>query len=435
MNEKSIAKLRSKFIGVSMMALLLAMLFVATLLYFVNVIASRQIIEETLDVVIKHDGDIGEVESSEIKRKAENDGSFVRFLDDIFQTGIIYESEEFAYSLRYFSVIYNSDGAVTHINTSHIAAIDDIRAMELGNRALDHRFDFGRDGTYYYKYAKKSDGTTVVVYMDAATYLQNSRRLLHTAILLIAFGMAITYLFVYMFSKNIVKTEIMNAELQKQFITNASHELKTPLAVIKANNEMTEMLEGESEWTKSTTRQIDRMNGLIKNLVLIARSEEGESGEIVRLDVGRVMNETADSFKSLSYQDSKDIERKIDNNVYMNANEASIRQLATLLLDNAIKYCDDGGTVGVSLNQRGKVVYLSVYNAYAAGKDVDYTRFFERFYREDSSHNVDRGGYGIGLSIAEDIVKRYKGSINVSWKDGIISFNCVLRSMKSVDNT
>lgn len=113
----------------------------------------------------------------------------------------------------------------------------------------------------------------------------------------------------------------------------------------------------------------------------------------------------------------------------MMANESQIRQLSSLLIDNAIKYCDDGGTIRVTLTQKGRSpVRLDVSNNYAKGGDVDYARFFERFYRQDKSHNIEKGGYGIGLSIAQAIVEQYKGSsIDAAWKDGIITFTCLLK--------
>ena len=111
----------------------------------------------------------------------------------------------------------------------------------------------------------------------------------------------------------------------------------------------------------------------------------------------------------------------------MTANKGQLSQLMSLLLDNAIKYCDDGGTVKISLSQKGKGIKLNVSNSYAAGENQDYSRFFDRFYRDDKSHNIDKGGYGIGLSIADGIVKQYRGKIDVSWKDGVIDFSCHLK--------
>ncbi|MDD6550639.1 MAG: HAMP domain-containing sensor histidine kinase, partial [Lachnospiraceae bacterium] len=214
----------------------------------------------------------------------------------------------------------------------------------------------------------------------------------------------------------------------KQFITNASHELKTPLAVIKANTQVQEMMNGKDEWSESTMHQVDRMTGLIQNLVTIVRAEEKEdAGDRTDTDISEAIRDTVKSYAPVAENAGETLNQNIGDGIHMNAVESQIRQLATLLIDNAIKYCDEKGTIDVTVIQKGRGIRLSVSNSYADGKNVDYSKFFERFYRADQSHNVDKGGYGIGLSIAESLVKQYNGSINASWKDGIITFDCILK--------
>ena len=116
----------------------------------------------------------------------------------------------------------------------------------------------------------------------------------------------------------------------------------------------------------------------------------------------------------------------MEDGIVMKAQEGQIKQLASLLIDNAIKYCDDKGTIHVSLSKKGKNIRLTVDNDYKDGANVDCSRFFERFYRAEESHGGEKAGYGIGLSIAESIVKRYKGTIHASWNNGIIRFTCKL---------
>jgi signal transduction histidine kinase len=170
------------------------------------------------------------------------------------------------------------------------------------------------------------------------------------------------------------------------------------------------------------------MTDLIGNLVTIAKAEESEnSEELSEVNVTETAQKEADTFASLASKDGKTLEREIEENVTMTANKGQLSQLMSLLLDNAIKYCDDGGTVKISLSQKGKGIKLNVSNSYAAGENQDYSRFFDRFYRDDKSHNIDKGGYGIGLSIADGIVKQYRGKIDVSWKDGVIDFSCHLK--------
>ena len=435
MSEQSIRKLRKKFILISMLAFIAVMFFMGAMLYAFNAIIQRHSVELALDYIIENEGEIDKDLNNDMAMHGgvvldRKSNKFVRAMNDVFIAADLYSEAEFSYSVRYFAVLYDSDGNVSDIMTNHIAAVSDEQALEYAGRAKKSFFNFARDGSYYYKCSDYDDGSSIVVYLDSTGYVNNNDRILRIALLLLGFGIIATYIFVGVFSKRVVSTEVANAEIQKQFITNAGHELKTPLSVIRANTEMTEIESGESEWTKSTMRQIDRMNGLIQNLVKISRAEEGETGEIEKIDVSRLFTETADSYAPVAKSEGKELEKSIPENVTMFANESTIRQLATLLLDNAIKYCDDGGKVEVSLLQKGRGISFCVSNSYAEGENVDYSRFFERFYRQDESHNTDKGGYGIGLSIAESLVKQYNGTIDARWKDGIIYFDVNLRSIR-----
>ena len=175
-------------------------------------------------------------------------------------------------------------------------------------------------------------------------------------------------------------------------------------------------------------RQVDRMTGLIQNLVMITRAQEQDNRQDrVETDISKAVQETVHTFAPVAAQDGKKLETDIPDGLSMLAEEGQIRQLVSLLVDNAIKYCDAGGTIQVSLSRKGRNgMRLVVSNNYAAGKDVDFSKFFERFYREDKSHNQDKGGYGIGLSIAENLVAQYHGSIRAEFHDGVISFICTL---------
>jgi signal transduction histidine kinase len=254
-----------------------------------------------------------------------------------------------------------------------------------------------------------------------------NNRLLQLAFYLMMVGVLISFLLLKKISGRVVRAEVRNIELQNSFMTNASHELKTPLAVIRANTEVLEMTQGENEWTSSTMRQVDRMDGLIKNLVMITKAQEQDTKENRKdVDVSAVAEETAGNFKALAMQEEKELSLEITKGIHMKAMEGQIRQLVSILLDNAIKYCDEKGKITVSLKKKGRQIHLDVSNSYAAGEGVDCLRFFDRFYREDESHNVERGGYGIGLSIAESIVRGYNGSIEASFYRGIITFSCRL---------
>ena len=296
----------------------------------------------------------------------------------------------------------------------------------MSSKAVD-----GQSGMYFFRKNVLPNGNTELVMLDCSYIIFTRERLLYASVGVGILGLLAAFILVLMFSKKAIEPEIRNNEKQIQFLTNVSHELKTPLAVIQSNAELEEIVNGESEYTKSTIRQVNRMNGLIKSLVMISKTKEKSADRVdAPVDVSKVANETLSEFTAMASGENKTIENDIDDNISINYDESLVRQLVMILIDNAIKYCDDNGTITVSLKavKKGRNnVRLAVSNDYAAGADTDYKRFFDRFYREDESHNIDKSGYGIGLSIAQNICEQNNGDISVEWNDGVISFICELR--------
>ena len=238
--------------------------------------------------------------------------------------------------------------------------------------------------------------------------------------------MLFVILILSVFARKVVQPYIRNAEAQKQFITNASHELKTPLAVISANTEVIEMINGKSEWTDSTVKQVNRLSELISQLVVLSKLEERQDIVLVDVDMSGEAKSVMESFKAISETQNITLQAEIAEDIHVMADQKGLRELINILMDNAVKYCDENGTVSVSLSKKGKNTVFVVSNDYAAGEDVDYRQFFERFYREDKSHNSEKKGYGIGLSMAESLVRMFKGKISVSYKKPVISFTVIL---------
>lgn len=433
MTEAAIQKLKRQFILITMSALIVTMTMIAGFLYLGNMLISRQAIRNTLDFIIENNGELADTEDTD--QESGNSGqrsqiTDLHLLDDIFKMDG-HRSLEFRYSTRYFVVIFDENEEITQVKTDFITTVSEEQAEEYGRTVLESGKGFGRYGNYYYRMKVREDETSIVVFLDSENSLKYNQRLLYLALALISFGMILAFLIVRVLSTKVIQHEARNIELQKQFLTNASHELKTPLAVIRANTEMSEILDGETEWTQSTKRQIDRMNGLIKNLVMITRADENHGHlETEDVDVTKAIRETVENFEVLAEQNQKKMTCRLAENVHMHAEDAQIRQLCSLLVENAIKYCDDGGNIEVALTQKGRGIILVVSNDYAEGENVNYERFFERFYREDESHNTDKGGYGIGLSIAESLTRQYHGSIHATWKKGVISFTCQLRPVR-----
>jgi len=455
MNAKAIRLLRLKFVLIAMISIAGVVTFLATFLNVANFISTRREIRSVLQYFMEHPEVLSAVEyaseerpekggpessdSSDASDGSDSDESGTDGIKDtspytFFSFFSTFDSENFLDYYRrvksgklYFAVVLDSDGEFLY---SLPADLDENLVDEVSRYAAavaKSGIGFGRYGIYYYLQERGEGGEIRTSFADCSTQIASTDRIFYFS-LITCFGiLLISFWPVWILSARIIQPEIENVERQKQFITNASHELKTPLAVIRANTELMEMMNGESEWTQSTLRQVDRMNGLIKNLVTISRAQEkADKSAMSEINVSEIITETMETYRPMAERDGKALVDQIQQGVSLVADEGTVRQLATLLLDNALKYCDDGGEITTSLTRKGKVVRLTVSNTYAEGANVDYSRFFDRFYRQDSSHNTDKGGYGIGLSIAESIVSSYNGSIGASWKNGVISFNCTL---------
>ncbi|HHJ8059921.1 TPA: sensor histidine kinase, partial [Streptococcus pyogenes] len=329
-------------------------------------------------------------------------------------------SEDSLSQFRYYSVIFNANGHLLSSNTANISALDREEAQYFARLFAKSGEEKGsyrhQDSVYSYLITQLPNEEKLVVILDTTFYFRSVGDLLAVSMMLAFGGFIFFVVLVSLFSGMVIKPFVQNYEKQRRFITNAGHELKTPLAIISANNELVELMTGESEWTKSTSDQVKRLTGLINQMITLARLEEQPDVVLHMVDFSAIAQDAAEDFKSLVLKDGKRFDLTIQPNIMIKAEEKSLFELVTILVDNANKYCDPKGLVKVSLTtigRRRKRAKLEVSNTYLEGKSIDYSRFFERFYREDESHNSKEKGYGIGLSMAESMVKLFKGTITV----------------------
>lgn len=228
-------------------------------------------------------------------------------------------------------------------------------------------------------------------------------------------------------SRRAIEPTVRTMENQKRFITNASHELKTPVAIISADVEVLEAVNGENEWTESILNQSRRLNELISALVQLTKASEDERFTLSDVDCSSIAKDAADSYQPVIERRGKHLLGDIEPDIHAQAEPKALLEIVNILLDNASKYCDDDGVVTIGLHRQGRRVQLVVANDYAAGEHVDYTRFFERFYRADESHNSSKEGFGIGLAMARELTRRMHGDISASWQQGRIAFTVTMR--------
>ena len=402
-------RLRVQFVLAATLALLIALALVMVPVYFLVSSSFSDQIELILDVLIQNDGEMPGGGSPV------GAGRIVRVM------------AEQQYETRFFSVKLDPQGEVLNVNTSYVFTVDDWAAADLAQKVaagkrVDGRCDYN-GGIYLYK-LHRNEERTLCVFVDCTSRIWIIRQAMTY---LISVGLVILLIFslaLGKFSRRIVEPFIENNERQKRFITNASHELKTPLAVISANTEMQEVENGKSKWTESTMRQVKRLNALVSELVTLSKLDEQDEIVLSDVDVTAAVRDQAESFEQVVKQQGKQWEQEIEDGVVIKADTRSVQELCSIFLDNAAKYCDDGGTVKLKLLGKGggRSARLLVTNSYAAGEGVDYRRFFDRFYREDESHNSKKSGFGIGLSIAQEIARRLGAKLQVNYKAGEITF-------------
>ena len=408
-------KLKIRFILLASAAIVCILLTMIAVLNSVRFLQTNGEIQAVLNILSANNGDFPSVE--ETAESLQNDRITI---DTIYQ-------------YRYFSVVYKEDKTLYSTNLDHLSNLSKEQALSYANKVIKDSRSSGvfKVGSQFYSYQITQDSKTkryLLVVLDSTNYLESRNDFFWLSIQLCFYSFIFFVLVVSRFSNFAIRPYIKNYENQKRFITNAGHELKTPLAIISANTELQELMTGENEWTESTKEQVKRLSNLINQMVVLARLEEQPDVTLVDVNFSEVVKKVAGNFKSVIEKAGKKYEIKLQEDIHVKATEDELYELVSILIDNACKYCDEDGQIFVTLTKakRGKRARLTIANSYADGKNVDYSRFFDRFYREDESHNQKQPGYGIGLSMAESLVRIFKGRIWVSYKKGLIGFTVLL---------
>ena len=406
-----IRKLQQKFVFVSSFAVFLILVAVLGLSNYVNFKEARTDICEILDYLCENNGSVpAELSQSEMEGFS---GSVTR--DTLLK-------------LRYFYVRLDTERHITYVNLDNISEIDKNEAKEAASDVsgvTKARGVWNNNGIeYIYQKNNTADGGSIYVFLDISNELYFAK---HFLIYSSGFGLLCLVLFIILvsvFSKRALSTVITAIENQKQFITNAGHELKTPVAIISANAELMEITGTKNESLDNIRQQASRLSELIDDLISLARLGENRKQAFTMLDASSMAGEVFASFEPLAKKEGKGFEYSVDPGIHIMADDKDIRELMNILTDNAVKYCDKDGRIIIKCKRRTKTkgIKLSVANSYADAESVDCDSFFKRFYRGDSSHNSTLSGYGIGLSMAQKIAESYKGSIRICAKKGMIKF-------------
>ena len=335
-----------------------------------------------------------------------------------------HERAEMPFDTRYFTVTFDSNGKAVDSNYDNIAALGESDAEKLAKGIFDGDKEKGFKGNYRFRKAD-SDGGTMVIAVDCYRGLGNFRSFLLYSLLVSVLGIMSVFVLVLVLSKRAVRPVAESYEKQKEFITDAGHELKTPLTVIEADCSVMEMESGKSEWTDDIKAQTKRLTDLTNELIYLSKMDEGRGLEKMEFPVSDVAREITQSFTSKAKVEGKELAIEIEDGISYEGDEKLIRELVSILVDNAVKYCDAGGRITVSLKKQGDGVVLATANTAKNVGAGDLGPLFDRFYRADRSRE-EKKGFGLGLSIAKAVCEAHNGSIRAEKKGDEVLFICRL---------
>lgn len=406
-----IKRLRIKFILIAMLSLFFVL---AILVASINILAYRGVVEradETLDIILSHQGRFPQIQ----QRPAFPD---IKDWDEPY-SNIPVET-------RFFSVIFSKNGDPVSVIMDNISINDRQSAIKMAKHVLNGEDERGFFGNYRYLVSKRAEHSTVIL-LDCTNVLTANRNFMIISIFISAIGMLAVFCLLFFLSKLVTDPVSESIEKQKSFITDAGHELKTPITIIDADAELIEMENGESEWSSDIRQQTKRLKALTNDLIFLSRMEE-ESFVLpkIELPISDVVKERAASFASIFKTNGKNLDIRVEEMLSVRGDEKSVSQLVSILLDNAAKYSEEGDTVLISLKKHNKSVLLTVSNKADESVKENVDKLFDRFFRGDKSR-ASGGGYGLGLSVARAITLSHRGKIWAQYtEDGRLEINVLL---------
>ena len=337
-------------------------------------------------------------------------------------------NDETAYESRFFFTVLNAEGGLIVVDTGRVAAVDSEEAVDIAREVFASGKTAGFYGVYRYAVENEENGNLRFTFLDCSRSLDNFKFFLLASVGMALFGFAVVFVIVYFLSGRMVRPIAESYEKQKRFITDAGHEIKTPLTIINANAELLECDFGKNESIDDIRDQTKRLTALTEKLVYLSKMEEGgDKLAMEEFSLSELLNEMTPPFARLAQAQGKTLTADVPAGVSLNGNAEAIGRLASLLLDNAVKYAAPAGEITVSLRRQGRHVAFSVANPTEEKMEKeDLHRLFDRFYRTDRSRNSETGGHGIGLSVAKAITEQHGGRIKADLSDGVFTVTVTL---------
>ncbi len=320
-------------------------------------------------------------------------------------------------SSNFFVVRFGADREPIFVDVSRLYTISENEALELASEVLDRGGGRGEYGRFRYLIKDVQMRDTVTVFLDTSGESGSFWRVLLLSAGIGLAGWGLMLAFVVLLSKRAIRPIAENIQRQKQFVTNAGHEIKTPLAIIQSNTEAMELYNGENKWSRNIKEQTARLSGLVKDLLLLARMDEGTvQAEPSDFSISELFEDSLDGFSQPIDDKSVRLNSNIPGGITIHADRKQTCQLISILLDNAIKYTNDGGEITAALEEKAEGrVTIRLQNTCTALPDVPPDKLFDRFYRADTARTQKSGGYGIGLAMARSLAEANRAAISAKY--------------------
>lgn len=424
-----IRQLQKRFIRIAVISLTMAMVLVVAIVNIANWISVRNELFGTLNLLNENESDMEKIAESEEERRdlTESEGDRkVRF------PGPSRHFRNMMAESNWFSAMVSESGEVERVMLARIENLEEETARELISQIVADGRTEGFLQDYLFRITSWRDGKREVMVLNCETRLATVRTLVLISAIACAGGILLALMLVMLSSRKAIQPTIRNMEQQKQFITNASHELKTPLTVISTNMELLEMENEGNPWVRSTQNQAAAMRRLVDELVYLSRMEEEyPTLEFETLDPGELLKETAEPFAAMAEYNGLEMTVAADKGLQMNGDRASVQRLISTLCDNAVKYAS-AGPIQADIRSEGKNIILRVSNPVEEPLTKQQCeQLFNRFYRVDPSRSKEKkSGFGIGLAIASAIAEKHGGRISAAMEENRLVMTCQLPKEK-----
>lgn len=320
----------------------------------------------------------------------------------------------------FYSVAISNQNEIINIDTGRNGLYSKSELIGFADDILTSGNISGRHGTLLYRVEKK-DGYTLVAFIDNTVTSDSLISLTRHTLIIGGIAILLCFFAADYIAYRIVKPLEDNDQRQKQFVSDAGHELKTPISVISTNAELLSRQLGSNEWLDNIRYENERMGDLVTQLLDLSRAENAKM-QMEELDLSRLVTGEALPFESVAFEHGLTINSSIADGITLQGNRSQLSQLVSILLDNAIRHTDGGKEIGLSLRRHGRHAVLAVKNS---GKEIpaeEQVRLFERFYRLDEARGSEGNHYGLGLAIAKAIAEEHGGNISVACRDEKVIF-------------